>query len=252
MTSTQSKNQSTYTKFDFSNVWKMEDSYPVFRRFDVNFITGITASNLSVNKNKYKNISYSITPSDARFKRLQFTSSKTSIATVDSNGRVKGVAEGNTTIKLKTTDGTNISKSITVNVTNIPLDFGSLNVDEERNLILKVNPKTKVSSIVNEITTTGTIKVISFQNKVLTDSQYIGTGSSVQITISGTTYYYTVIVTGDVTGSGTVGMGSLTKLANHTFVGGIIKESYFILSGDLNGDGKLSFADVMKLANTMM
>ena len=131
MTSTQSKNQSTYTKFDFSNVWKMEDSYPVFRRFDVNFITGITASNLSVNKNKYKNISYSITPSDARFKRLQFTSSKTSIATVDSNGRVKGVAEGNTTIKLKTTDGTNISKSITVNVTNIPLDFGSLNVDEE-------------------------------------------------------------------------------------------------------------------------
>ena len=252
MTSTQSKNQSTYTKFDFSNVWKMEDSYPVFRRFDVNFITGITASNLSVNKNKYKNISYLITPSDARFKRLQFTSSKTSIATVDSNGRVKGVAEGNTTIKLKTTDGTNISKSITVNVTNIPLDFGSLNVDEERNLILKVNPKTKVSSIVNEITTTGTIKVISFQNKVLTDSQYIGTGSSVQITISGTTYYYTVIVTGDVTGSGTVGMGSLTKLANHTFVGGIIKESYFILSGDLNGDGKLSFADVMKLANTMM
>lgn len=252
MSSSSSKLQSTYAKFDFSGIWKMEESYPVFRNFDVNFITSITASNLTVNKGKYKNISYTITPSDARFKKIQFTSSKTSVATVDANGKVKGVKEGSTTIKLKSTDGTNISTSITVDVTNVSLDFGSLIVDDERNLILKVNQKTKVSSILNEITTTGTINVVSVQNKTLTSNQYIGTGSVVQITVGDTTYYYTVIVTGDVTGSGTVGMGSLTKLANHTFVGGIIKESYFILSGDLNGDGKLSFADVMKLANTMM
>ena len=252
MSSSSSKLQSTYARFDFSNIWKMEDNYPVFRKFDVNFITGITASNVSVNKGKYKYISYTITPSDARFKRLEFTSSKTSVATVDENGRVKGVKEGNTTIKIKAMDGTNVTENIVVNVTNISLDFGSLIVDEERNLILKVNQKSKTSSIVNEITVEGTVNIVNYQNKLLTNDQYVGTGSVVQISANGTTYYYTIIVTGDVTGSGTIGMGSLTKLANHTFVGGIISEDYFKLAGDLNGDGKLSFADVMKLANTMM
>lgn len=252
MTSAEAKVQSTYARLDFTNIWKMESSYPVFKNFDVNFITSISASNLSVNKNQYRNISYTISPSDARFKRLQFTSSNNSVATVDANGKVKGIAKGSAYVTIKSSDGTNISKKITINVTDIALDFGNLIVDHDRGLILKVNQKTKASAILNEITTSGVKSIVNLQNKTLNSNDYVGTGSVIHITIDGTTYYYTIIVVGDVTGSGSVGMGSLTKLANHAFVGGIIKENYFILAGDLNGDGKLSFADVMKLANTMM
>ena len=46
-----------------------------------------------------------VTPSDATNKAVTWTSYDTSIATVDANGKVKGVAPGTTTIRVKTKDG---------------------------------------------------------------------------------------------------------------------------------------------------
>ena len=56
----------------------------------------------------------SVLPSSATNKNISYKSSDTSVATVDKNGVVKAVSEGNTTVVAKTTDGS--LKSVTFNI----------------------------------------------------------------------------------------------------------------------------------------
>lgn len=57
-----------------------------------------------------------VTPSNADNKAVTWSSDKTSIATVDSNGVVKGVAAGTAVITARTVDG-NIVATATITVT---------------------------------------------------------------------------------------------------------------------------------------
>ena len=78
-------------------------------------VTGVTAdAEISVAVGSSKKITASVTPSNATNKELTYTSNNTEIATVDTNGTVKGVAEGSTTITVTSVDDT--TKSATVNV----------------------------------------------------------------------------------------------------------------------------------------
>lgn len=250
-TESEMKTQATYGDFDFNNIWIMKDSYPAFKTFNVNFITSISANDVTVNKNKTKTINYTVSPADAVFKRVSYTSTKASIAKVSSEGVVTGVAEGSTTIKLTALDGSGKTKTINVKVTNLALDFGNLNVDEDNYYILKVNPNTRVSAITNEITTSGTVTVKNKAGTTLASSSLITSGSTVNITLSGTTYKYTVVVMGDTTGIGTVKMSSVMKVADYLFDKNVMKEAYYVKAADVTGDGKITMSDVMKLANSL-
>lgn len=66
--------------------------------------------------NKSYTLPVTITPDDATNKRLTWTSSNTSVATVDANGTVTGVAEGTAVITATTKDGTKLSVSCSVTV----------------------------------------------------------------------------------------------------------------------------------------
>jgi len=66
-----------------------------------------------------KQISPSITPSNTSNKKLTYTSSNPSIATVSSTGKVKGLKKGAVRIIIKSTDGSNISRTITVTVKSV-------------------------------------------------------------------------------------------------------------------------------------
>ena len=57
-----------------------------------------------------------VSPSNALIKRLEWTSSDESVATVDATGLISAVGVGSTVIKAATTDGSGISKSITIKV----------------------------------------------------------------------------------------------------------------------------------------
>jgi uncharacterized protein YjdB len=57
-----------------------------------------------------------ITPDDATNQKLTYTSSNPKIATVNNNGMVKGISVGSTEVIVKTTDGSNISVTVPVDV----------------------------------------------------------------------------------------------------------------------------------------
>jgi uncharacterized protein YjdB len=79
-------------------------------------VNGITLSNASVVKGQTIKLVPSITPSNATNKTLQWSSSNTGVATVDSNGTVKGITAGTATITARATDGSNKYKTVTITV----------------------------------------------------------------------------------------------------------------------------------------
>ena len=82
-------------------------------------VTSITAtSSMTLEVGGTKTISTTVSPSDAYNKKLSFTSGNTNVATVDANGKVTAKGSGTTTITIKTTDGSNISKTCNVTVEN--------------------------------------------------------------------------------------------------------------------------------------
>lgn len=90
----------------------------------------IPETDISVECNKEKTISVSVTPANATNKTVQWISADSSIATVE-NGVVKGIAEGETVIYVKAVDGQNIIKEVKVSVTKAKFIPGDADGDGE-------------------------------------------------------------------------------------------------------------------------
>jgi uncharacterized protein YjdB len=71
-----------------------------------------------------------ITPQDAYTQELRWFSNNTEVATVDNYGMVTGRSVGTATITAVTTDGSNLSATCAVTVTNIPVESVTLNYSE--------------------------------------------------------------------------------------------------------------------------
>ncbi|MBR4748112.1 MAG: Ig-like domain-containing protein [Abditibacteriota bacterium] len=81
-------------------------------------VTGVTLnkSSLTIAKGASAPLTATVLPSDATKKDVKWKSYDTSIATVDQNGKVKGVAKGTTTVRVQTRDGDFRAKcKVTVN-----------------------------------------------------------------------------------------------------------------------------------------
>ena len=74
-------------------------------------------------------IVFTVLPADATNKAVTFTSSDETVATVDADGNVTGVAAGTTTITIAATDGSGVTATLSVTVTNI--DVEEINVDND-------------------------------------------------------------------------------------------------------------------------
>lgn len=86
-----------------------------------NKITGLSLSSTSISiaESKTATLTPKITPTNAIIQTLTWTSSNTSVATVNSNGVITAKAAGTAVITAKTTDGTNKSATCTVTVYKI-------------------------------------------------------------------------------------------------------------------------------------
>ncbi|EUJ45568.1 SdrD B-like domain-containing protein [Listeria riparia] len=76
------------------------------------------ASNITANVNDTGKIDATVSPSNATNKTLSYTPADSSIITVDANGNWTAKKAGTTTIAVKTTDGSNITKTVNVTVTD--------------------------------------------------------------------------------------------------------------------------------------
>ena len=76
----------------------------------------INKTSTTLNKGATETLTVTRTPSSVSYPTLTWSSSNTSVATVNSSGVVTAVGNGTATITVTTTDGTNISKTCSVTV----------------------------------------------------------------------------------------------------------------------------------------
>ena len=121
-------------------------------------VTGINttlANNAEIKQGKSANIGASVTPSNASEQGITYTSNNPSIATVDSTGKITGIAIGQTSITMNASD--NVSKTLNIKVIE--------NTSEEYSIIFKDNggssDGTQAKSALNDIVDSSDITISS-------------------------------------------------------------------------------------------
>ena len=96
----------------------------------------LSPTELTLTEGEKASLSFTITPSDASVKTVEWKTSDSSVATVSQTGEVEAIAKGTTIITITTEDGSKTSScSVTVNskvipVTGVSLDRTSLSMTE--------------------------------------------------------------------------------------------------------------------------
>jgi hypothetical protein len=188
----------------------LESALPAKAYDDSHFIMPVTGvslnhDSLAIVAGDSDTLAAAVEPGNATNKAVTWTSGNTSIATVDENGRVTGVAVGNTTITVTTKDG---SKTATCDVTVKTADGTYENIDSTDKwtaaltAISNAGNGSAGSPMVFDLHITGNFSVAG-----------IGYGSS---SITGT--YKKVRLTGDKTISLSSKGSLIWTVANQTFM----------------------------------
>ena len=136
----------------------------------------------------------------------------------------------------------------TYNITNEYLEFiDPLEVVDETKRIYNVKLNTSVNDLLSKINTSGTIIVRNNKNEVISGNALVGTGTKVIIKLSSGTKEYTLVIKGDVTGTGTSSVSDVAKLYQY-LKKKINMEDCFIEAGNVvNTDNEIRINDVAKL-----
>lgn len=135
---------------------------------------GITLSSatLSVKPGSTGTIIANVAPADTENKKVTYTSSNTKVATVSSTGVVKGIKVGTAVVTVKTTDGTNISKTCLVTVENpvagVKLNKTKADVKVGKTVALKttVSPSTATNKTVTWTSSNPSVATVSLTGVV--------------------------------------------------------------------------------------
>lgn len=158
----------------------------------------LNASSIELYTGNEKQITVNINPSNATNKTLKWSSNNNSIATVNGNGIVKGVAPGTVTITCNTTDGSKKSASCTVivkqGVTSISLNKNSatLGVGNSTQLTATVQPSNATNKSVNWSSGNGNVASVDSNGKVTAKGE--GTATITCISTDGTNKKATCVV----------------------------------------------------------
>ncbi|QNO16540.1 Ig-like domain-containing protein [Alkalicella caledoniensis] len=106
-------------------------------------VTGVSIQgNSTILINTSNNLTANITPSNANNKKVTWSSSDTSVATVDNNGRVTGVKAGEATITVITEEGNRTATMKVKVVTTLPVEGISVANSEVSIVVGEVNKNT--------------------------------------------------------------------------------------------------------------
>ena len=253
----------------------------------------VTASSITLNKAE------SVMPKDATFQlvaavlpesttnmALTWASSDTTIATVDENGLVTAVAVGNATITATTTDGSNLSASCAVTVSDDLYDYDNYLAISDTTVMpgetvvipVRMINDASIISIQTDIILPEGLELLQEDGEYLIDPSPRMTGAysimgnavsndTIRVICRATIYepfagqsgddlfYITVKVADDAEGDYTVRLKN-TQLTNSDFVDLMAPEvaanvkAYTL--GDINGDGNVTVGDVTDLIDYLL
>ena len=212
---------------------------------DITEIT-VTENTINIIKGNTYNTNYNILPVNATNKTLDWLSSDTDIVTVNNDGNLTALNLGSATITIKSTDGTNIIKTLIVNV--VDYDF-STSYTIDTNYLLDVNPVTLINVFKNNFNLNEvTIKVINKDNEEVKNG-YVGTGMKVKLLYNTTIVEeYTIVVIGDTSGDGLIKSIDLSQMRFHLAgINGYIKEDAYLKALDINKNGTVTSIDISQL-----
>lgn len=147
-----------------------------------------------------------------------------------SNGKID-IASGDAQIVLNLVKE-NEPGSITSNVYKI-----------EDGFISRILPKTRVSDFRNQIQTTGKVEIVDQKGNILGQDDYIGTGMKIKV---GTDLEYTLVVTGDVTGSGMIALTDFAKMKLH-YIEYQLLEGAYQKAADIDGNSAITLNDIAQI-----
>ena len=200
----------------------------------------LKVSNNMITSNKnilYKDFTKEITPKNVAYKIYK-----------EDNEVTSGEVEEGMTLKV-ISDKYGIIEEY--KITSEHIDVSKLNIDEN-NFINDFEIGNTYEKILDKIDTSGEIKIIDNVGKELTDNDIVRTGSKIRIELNAETKEYTVVVLGDVTGTGKITMADVMKTANYLLDNSVIKEECYKKAADVTKDGNIKISDVMKLANYVL
>ena len=257
-----------------SSKYKITDKYIyTIGNIDLNNIN-ITNGNIKINNNKLEIIYNNILIDSLDILSIDFGTLKVSnnviviIKEIPYKEFTDEIKVSNVSYKIykeeKEVTSGNIEKEMTLKVisdkygiieeykiTNEYIDVSKLNIDEN-NFINDFEIGDTYKKILDKIDTSGEIKIIDNAGKELTSNDNVRTGSKIRIELTTETKEYTVVVLGDVTGTGKITMADVMKTANYLLDNSVIKEECYKKAADVTKDGNIKISDVMKLANYVL
>ena len=157
-------------------------------------VTGVTLNKtaLSLVTGTSESLVATISPSNATNKDVEWTSSNTNVATVDTTGKVTGVSAGSATITVKTKDGSKVAtcnvtvKNPVISVTGVTLNKTALNLvtGASESLVATISPSnatnkdvewTSSNTNVATVDTTGKVTGVSSGSATITVKTKDGT-----------------------------------------------------------------------------
>jgi len=128
-------------------------------------------------------------------------------------------------------------------ITDDYLNIEKLNIKDDKYIIKNVST---VGELKKEIDTSGNITIEDKDGNILDDNKYLTTASKVKITLADKNYDYTIVILGDVTGSGDIFIGDISKLYQY-YKGTLEMDECYVIAGDITYDSIIEINDIAKL-----
>ncbi len=204
----------------------------------------ITESNIFLGINDTKRVNYTISPPNAN-PNIFWQSDRPEIAEVNQSGDITGRSEGTTTIRATTKDGSNITKEISVTVSDFDIKSEKYLLDDTYT-INKIKDNLLYNDFINDFTLNNNITVKIFNKETEKDkTKTIGTSDVLKTYKNNELKHeYKLIVSGDLDGDGKILATDILYLRRHILNQSVLNDIYF-KAADIDENNSVNAIDIL-------
>jgi len=192
-------------------------------------------------------------PTDATYKRVIFSSSQPTVATVTKNGEIIPLKNGTTTITVTAADGQGAGVSFNLTIAISQIESASYQVDYDGAVVYVVADKLAVNEFLSNLTAGGQKTSLAvYNNNQEVSSGLVKTGYEVRLLADDQTLQtLKIAIYGDLNGDGEVDVADYVVLRNH-LLGSKKLSGAYLLAADLNNNQVVDIADYVYLRNMLL